>query len=54
MVWLPTWHQAKLICRNLNISQREINTAICSPGAAGLGDDTAALYTLIMKKLQNL
>ncbi|UCB50830.1 MAG: hypothetical protein JSW56_08235 [Deltaproteobacteria bacterium] len=51
LVWLPTWHQAKIICKNLNISQTEINASLCSPGAAGLGDDTVAIYMLILEKL---
>jgi hypothetical protein len=50
LVWLPTWHQAKIVCKNLNISKTEINASLCSSGSAGLGDDTAALYRLILEK----
>jgi hypothetical protein len=51
LVWLPTWQQARILCKRLNITQSEIHTALCSPGAAGLGGDTASLYTLILEKL---
>ena len=51
LVWLPTWHQAKTICKNLNINETEINASICSPEAARSGDDTSALYKLILEKL---
>lgn len=51
LVWLPTWHQAKIICKNLDIGQTEMNASLCSPEAAGSGDDTSALYRLILEKL---
>ena len=51
LVWLPTWHQAKIICKNLNISQAEINAALGAQGSAGLEDDTAVLYMLILERL---
>ena len=51
LVWLPTWHQAKIICENLNISKTEINDSLCASGSAGSEGDTAALYRLILEKL---
>lgn len=43
LVWLPTWHQARLVCRDLGIDD-----AIDLPPA---GEDLAALYRLILRAL---
>jgi hypothetical protein len=51
LVWLPTWHQAKIICKNLNISQDEINGALGGEEAEGVWADAAILYKLISKRL---
>ena len=51
LVWLPTWHQAKIICENLNITQTEINDALCREEAEGTWPDAAILYELISNRL---
>ncbi|MGD9031077.1 MAG: hypothetical protein PVH02_00355 [Desulfobacteraceae bacterium] len=51
LVWLPTWHQAKIICKNLNIGRAEINAALGGEEAVGVWADAAILYKLISKRL---
>ena len=51
LVWLPTWHQAKILCETLNISQAEINAALGEEEADGVWADAAMLYKLISKRL---
>jgi len=51
LVWLPTWHQAKRICKKLGISQTEIQAALCSTKADEIGTDMMALYELILQRL---
>lgn len=51
LVWLPTWHQAKIVCKNLNISQTEIRAALCGDEAEEMWADAAVLYKLIAKRL---
>ena len=51
LVWLPTCHQAKIICKNLNISQTEINAALCGEEAERLWADVRVLYKLISRRL---
>lgn len=51
LIWLPTWHQAKTICKNLKISQTEINDALCGEEAEWTWPDAAILYELISNRL---
>ena len=52
LVWLPTWHQARLLCRRLGIEDREI-AAIWNPDRPlGPGDELEAVYTKIGEVLQ--
>ena len=51
LVWLPTCHQAKIICKNLNISQTEINAALCGEEAERMWADVRVLYNLISRRL---
>lgn len=30
LVWLLTWHQARIICKRLHVDQREINSVVAS------------------------
>lgn len=43
LVWLPTWHQARLVCRELDIEE--------TIGLPPAGEDLAALYRLILDAL---
>jgi hypothetical protein len=51
LVWLPTWHQARLLCRDMGISDLEIREALCAGDAHLIGQDTLALYRLIETRL---
>ena len=50
LIWLPTWHQARLICRRLGTD--EIGRAEISgyDGTSPPGDDLLSLYKLLLEK----
>jgi hypothetical protein len=54
LVWLPTWHQARLVCRRLSISDAEIWEALSSAGAEPVGSELLLLYHLILRELEQL
>lgn len=52
LVWLPTWHQTRLLCREHNVSDEAV-AAIWSPSSPmGPGDELIALYKLLLDKLR--
>jgi hypothetical protein len=51
LVWLPTWHQARILCKRLKITQSEIHAALGGEEAEGVWADAAILYKLISKRL---
>ncbi|MBW2410609.1 MAG: hypothetical protein JRF72_12485 [Deltaproteobacteria bacterium] len=52
LVWLPTWHQARLICRQLGIFDEAIEEERKKGDALSAGDDLLHIYELIVKALQ--
>ncbi len=52
LVWLPTWHQARLICRQLGISDEAIEEERKKGDALSAGDDLLSVYGLIVKALK--
>ena len=52
LVWLPTWHQARLICRQLGISDEVIESERKKSDALSASDDLLNLYGLIIKALK--
>jgi len=51
LVWLPTWHQAKLICEQLSIASKEINEKLLAKSQNG--DNLVILYQILLKTLKN-
>ena len=51
LVWLPTWHQARVLCRQFNVSREEIDRALSSEDARTLGQDVLLLYRVLLEKL---
>jgi hypothetical protein len=52
LVWLPTWHQARQICRELGIDDVGIWEALCLARVANVGDELLLVYNLIQSKLE--
>jgi hypothetical protein len=44
LVWLPTWHQARLLCRRLGIDDKEIADIWTSGLTMNPGDELRAVY----------
>jgi hypothetical protein len=52
LVWLPTWHQARLLCREYSVPDEAVQ-AIWSPSRPmGPGDELIALYELLLDRLR--
>jgi hypothetical protein len=51
LVWLPTWHQARLLSRRLGISDEEIGAVWNSHPAPEPGDDLLAVYEKLAEVL---
>lgn len=52
VVWLPTWHQARLLCIQLGIDGREVAGVWEENAAISPGEDLLALYHLLLKTLR--
>lgn len=50
LIWLPTWHQARLICKEFDISDEDVYGAISAKESNEL-PDILELYRLILNKL---
>jgi hypothetical protein len=44
LVWLPTWHQARLLCRRFGIEDKEIADIWTSGRTMNPGDELLAVY----------
>ena len=52
LVWLPTWHQARLICRQLGISDASIEEGRKKHDAVSPAEDLLHIYGLIVAALK--
>lgn len=52
LVWLPTWHQARLVCRQLGISDTAAADGWPPGGMLPPGEDLALLYRHIAAALR--
>jgi hypothetical protein len=52
LVWLPTWHQARLLGEKLEIEEKEFLDLFSGPGVPKPGEELLALYGIIYKKLR--
>ena len=57
LVWLPTYHQTRLLCDRVGVDQEEVTAFLASADNNSPGDELLALYKMIFNKLdprQNL
>ena len=52
LVWLPTWHQARLLCAHLEIDNHKISDIFAESRAASAGGDLLFLYNLLAEALK--
>ena len=51
LVWLPTWHQARLLALQLGVDAEKIAGLLSSSALASPGEELAGLYRLISEAL---
>jgi hypothetical protein len=51
LVWLPTWHQARLAAASLGIGQKQIEGLFSPDSPASPGEELLGLYRLIAQAL---
>ena len=52
LVWLPTWHQARLLCKQLNISDDALADLWQDATALSAGEELHQIYELIIDALK--
>jgi hypothetical protein len=52
LVWLPTYHQARLLCNQVGVDQKRVLAALASTENINAGDELLVLYKLILNKLE--
>lgn len=52
LVWLPTWHQARLLCEQLNVSDDTVAEIWKNQKGAPIGEELQKLYKCIIDALQ--
>jgi hypothetical protein len=52
LIWLPTWHQARLICKEMGMADMEVWEALCSAKFATVGSELLVMYDLILNRLE--
>jgi hypothetical protein len=52
LVWLPTWHQARILCQQLGIPKEDIAGCLQPGGRLSAADELEKLYELIATTLR--
>ena len=52
LAWLPTYHQARLLCDQVGVDQKKVLAALASTENINAGDELLVLYKLILNKLE--
>jgi hypothetical protein len=52
LVWLPTWHQARLLCRRLKVPDGAVTNISQSRTSLSAGEELHKMYELIIDALQ--
>jgi hypothetical protein len=52
LVWLPTWHQVRLIADRLGVDNCKIAGLWTSESTPAPGEELHSIYRLILEKLQ--
>jgi hypothetical protein len=53
LVWLPTWHQARLLCQQLNVPDNAIVQIWQTRPSVSAGEELKKIYEQIIVALQN-
>ena len=53
LVWLPTWHQARLLCQQLNVTDDIVKNIWQGDTDFSAGEELPKIYALIIEALQN-
>ena len=52
LVWLPTYHQACLLCDQVGVDQEEVSALLASADNIRAGEELLVLYKMILSKLE--
>ena len=52
LVWLPTWHQARLVCQKLGVSDNTVAELWQNDTRLAAGEDLVKIYELLVETLQ--
>jgi hypothetical protein len=52
LVWLPTWHQARLLCQQLGVSNQVVANIWQSQTPPSAGEDLRQIYKLLLGALK--
>ena len=52
LVWLPTWHQARLLCQQLDVPDSAVANIWQSETPPPAGDELQQIYTLLIAALK--
>jgi hypothetical protein len=53
LVWVPTWHQARLLCRRMGVADEAVANACLSPKGLQPGKEENAIYRLLIEALKS-
>jgi len=53
LVWLPTWHQARLLCRRMGIGEEDVGEIERFGSSTGAAEELRRLYRLIHAALED-
>jgi len=53
LIWLPTWHQARLLCQQFELADDTVSKLWREGKVMRAGDELLAIYELLLKALKN-
>ncbi len=51
LIWVPTWHQARILCDKLGINKNEIMDTLLHEKYTSADDEVLLLYKILLRKL---
>ena len=52
LVWLPTWHQARLLCQRLGVPDNDVAHIWQGRASLSVGEELRQIYTLLINVLR--
>jgi hypothetical protein len=52
LVWLPTWHQARMLCKQLGVPDEDVTQIWQSQLMSSAGDELQEIYALLIDTLK--